>query len=54
MIDCLYIKKIIISNGNAKKKKVYFAINKITEEKINLMEKYSGLNLSEIRNKLKN
>ena len=34
--------------------KVYFAINKITKEKINLIEKDTGLNLSEIRNKLKN
>lgn len=34
--------------------KVYFAINKITKEKIDLIEKGTGLNLSEIRNQLKN
>ena len=33
--------------------KVYFGINKITLEKIKLVEKGTGLNLSEIRNKLK-
>jgi hypothetical protein len=31
--------------------KVYFLINKFTEEKIKLMEKATGLNLSEIRNR---
>lgn len=33
--------------------RVYFEINKITIEKIHLIEKGTGLNLSEIRNKIK-
>ena len=34
--------------------KVYFKINKVTNEKIQLIEKRTGLNLSKIRNKPKN
>lgn len=33
--------------------RVYFGINKVTIEKIQLMEKGTGLNLSEIKNNLK-
>jgi len=33
--------------------RVYFGINKITIKKIQLIEKGTGLNLSEIKNKLK-
>ena len=32
--------------------KTYFAYNKITNDKIDLMEKGTGLNLSEIRKKI--
>ena len=34
--------------------KIYFAINKITKEKIDLIEKGTHLNMSEFRKKLEN
>jgi hypothetical protein len=39
------------NNNQIQRIKVYFLINKFTEEKIKLIEKGTGLNLSEIKNK---
>ena len=46
--DALYDKDNIIDRI-----RTYFALNEVTEEKIDLMEKLTHLNMSEFRNKLK-
>ena len=47
--DVLYFKDNIIQRI-----RLYFVVNKITKEKIDLMEKGTHLNMSEFRKKLEN